>query len=187
MPGMRPKKEGLNERNDTMIVAKADGGMSEVNDVYSEFGELHCDKEGITIDIQEKVPVLEPTVTGRPPVQRKTIYFLDSEPIDAGFDPHFMHGKLKAAYNLSASGNTKDAERERNHKRMMDLMFIMAGLFMLFLAFVLPMFGITVSMGEPEGGSAPSRPSGPAESTFPTPTPGPVSQYWQRVGRGEWL
>ena len=57
---LKQKKERMHERNDSMIIAKSDGGMVEATDVYQEFGELHSDEDGATIDIQHKIPILEP-------------------------------------------------------------------------------------------------------------------------------
>ena len=151
MPGMKPKKEGFRDRNDSLVVVKADGGLVEANDVYQEFGELHSDKDGVTIDIQHKIPVLHPTVLGRPPVQEKMLYYIDEEPQDCGFDPFYMHGKLKSAYGMSASGNTVEAEAERKHKRMMDTIFMIVAVFLLVFAFFLaPLMGFELRTGGEE-------------------------------------
>lgn len=108
MPRGANKSEGLKEKNDTLVVVKADGGLTLAKDVYQEFGELHSDKDSVTIDIQQKIPVLKPTILGRPPLQDRTLYYVDEEPLDAGFDPNFMHGKLNAAYSQTISGDTID-------------------------------------------------------------------------------
>ena len=145
----RQKREKMNEKNDTIVIAKADGGVAEDDKVFQEFGELHSEEFGATINIQHKIPVLEPTVLGRPPVQKKMIYYIDEEPQDCGFDPEFMFGKLPSAYNLSANGNGHENEEERKHKRNMDVLFVIAGAFFLVFAILIaPMIGWTLKSGD---------------------------------------
>ena len=176
MPGMRPKKEKMRDRNDSLIIVKADGGLVEADNVYQEFGELHSDEDGATIDVQQKIPVFEPTVVGQPPIQKRTIYYIDEEPQDCGFDPYFMFSKLKSAYVLSASGETTDADNAAKHKRTMDMVFTAAAVFLLLFAFVLsPLFGIRFS----GTGTQTTAPQGAPENSFPTPTPVPMSRHIQ--------
>ena len=191
MPGMRPKKEGMREKNDSLVIVKADGGLVEADNVYQEFGELHSDKDGATVDVQHKIPVFEPAVVGRPPIQKRTIYYIDEEPQDAGFDPFYMFGTLKSVYNLSASGDTMDADVERKHKRTMDMIFTIFGAFLLVFAFFLaPLIGFSLKTtgdaepdpSNPPSPSSPSSPNTPAEGAFPTPTP-QSSLYWEEIGR----
>ena len=138
-------KEGFRDQNDSLVVTKADGGLVETSNVYQEFGELHSDDDGVSFDLQRKIPVYRPTVLGRPPVQDRMIYYLDEEPSDSGFDPVFMHGKLKSAYGMSASRETRDAEKERNHKRLMDALLTVAGGFLLVFAFfIAPAIGFKI-------------------------------------------
>ena len=162
-------KEGFRDQNDSLVVTKADGGLVETSNVYQEFGELHSDDDGVSFDLQRKIPVYRPTVLGRPPVQDRMIYYLDEEPSDSGFDPVFMHGKLKSAYGMSASRETRDAEKERNHKRLMDALLTLAGAFLLVFAFfIAPAIGFKIGDAEatessttaPKGGGNASETAG---------------------------
>ena len=158
MPSKKNKSEGFKERNDTLVVVKADGGLVLADDVYQEFGELHSDKDSVTIDIQHKIPVLRPTILGRPPVQHGTLYYVDEEPLDAGFDSQFMHGKLKSAYSQTISGDTVEADKQRSHKRKKDLFFMITGVFFLAFALIIaPMMGLELRTGGEEGTVAPVR------------------------------
>ena len=165
MPSGKRRKEGMRERNDSLVVVKADGGQVEADDVYQEFGELHSDKDSVTIDVQHKIPVLHPTILGRPPIQKRTLYYVDEEPQDAGFDPFYVHGKLKSAYGLSYTGDTVEAEAERKHKRLMDMLFTCVGGFLLvFALFIGPMMGFELQTGPDEGPAvAPTEAAPPAE------------------------
>ena len=159
MPGS-DKSEGLREKNDTLVVVKADGGLTLAKDVYQEFGELHSDKDSVTIDLQQKIPVLKPTILGRPPLQDKTLYYVDEEPLDAGFDSKFMHSKLNAAYSQTISGDTMEAEKERKHKRLKDIVYIGTGAFLLLFALILaPMMGLELKTSGEEGTAPAVRPA----------------------------
>ena len=169
MPGARPKKEGMRERNDSLIIVKADGGLVEANDVYQEFGELHSDKDGATINLQHKIPVYHPTVLGRPPIQDRMIYYVDEEPQDCGFDPFYMFGKLKSVYNLTATDNTHDSDTDRKHKRNMDMIFtIFGGFLLVFAFFIAPMIGFSLKTS---GETVTPAPAEQRNNSFPTPTP----------------
>ena len=147
----RLKKEGMYDQNDSLVIVKADGGLVEAEKVYQEFDELHSDQDGATIDVQHKIPVLEATVFGRPPIQTKTTYYIDEEQRDCGFDPSFMFGKLKSAYNLSITKGTHEAEGERKHRRNMDIIFVCAGACLLMFAFFLaPLMGWSLNTGSTE-------------------------------------
>ena len=166
MPGSANKSEGLREKNDTLVVVKADGGLTLAKDVYQEFGELHSDKDSVTIDLQQKIPVLKPTILGRPPLQDRTLYYVDEEPLDAGFDPKFMHSKLNAAYSQTISGDTMEAEKERKHKRLKDLVYMGTGAFFLLFALILaPMMGLQLQTSGEEGAAPAIR--APAVETAP--------------------
>ena len=161
------KKEKMRERNDSLVIVKADGGLVEADDVYQEFGELHSDTDGATIDIQHKIPVFRPTVLGRPPIQDKMIYYVDAEPEDAGFDPNFIFGKLKSAHNLSVAKGTLEAEKERKHRRNMDLIFVASGVFLLIFAlFLAPAMGFSLRT---DGGAGGNRRPPPVDETAPPP------------------
>ena len=150
------KKERMHERNDSCIIIKADGGMVEADDVYQEFGELHSDTDGVTINLQHKVAVLKPTVLGRPPVQDKMVYYVDQEPNDCGFDPEFMFGKLKSAYTMSARKRTIEAQQEKSHQRTMDIVFVVMGVSLLLFAFVIaPIIGFTLNTDNSDEGPRP--------------------------------
>lgn len=169
---MKSKKERMRERNDSLMIVKADNGLVEADNVYQEFGELQSDSDAITIDIQHKIPVFKPTVLGRPPIQDRMIYYIDDEPEDAGFDPVFMFGKLKSAYNLSFSKNTQEQDQEQKHRRNMDVMFILAGTGLLVFAFfIAPLIGFSFT-------------TGPSEETPPAPTPTPEASI--TIERSPW-
>ena len=171
MLGSANKSEGLREKNDTLVVVKADGGLTLAKDVYQEFGELHSDKDSVTIDLQQKIPVLKATILGRPPLQDRTLYYVDEEPLDAGFDPKFMHSKLNAAYSQTISGDTMEAEKERSHKRLKDLVYMGTGAFFLMFALVLaPMMGLQLKAGGEDSPPvrAPIETEQPAETQKPT-------------------
>lgn len=157
MPGRNNKSEGMHERNDSLVIVKADGGLVVANDVYQEFGELHSDKDGVTIDIQNKIPILKPTIIGRPPIQDRMVYYVDEDGQDCGFDPFYMYGKLKSAYNLSRSNRTQDADANQKHKRNMDMMFTVAGgCVLLFALFLAPLMGFSLKINQDEAPPPPA-------------------------------
>ena len=140
--------EGYRDRNDSIVIAKGDGGIWETDKIYQEFGELHADQEGISINLQEKVPVYEPTKIGRPPVQRRKTYYVDEEQAECAFDPHYIHGKLYAAYNQSVAEETLEAQKARDDRRKKDTAFIVLGVLILVMfVIVLPAFGWSLNVG----------------------------------------
>ena len=130
------KHEKLREKNDVLIIAKQDGGVVEIDDIRPEYGELRSESEDVSVAGMKKIPVYRPTVSGRPPLLHRTVYYLDSEPADPGFDATFNHGTLRAAYRQSVAEQISEGEKQRRHAQMIDRITLAVGAGVLIFALV---------------------------------------------------
>ena len=128
---MRGRTERHDEKNDVVIVAKADGGISQTKDVREEFGWLHVDEWGMTFPLIDPVPVYAFTREGHAVIQSYSAYFFADETPSPFTLDRLMHTGLEEAYRTAANGRSVRQRKDDQSRIRLNWVCALAGIALL--------------------------------------------------------
>ena len=143
------KAEGLNEQNDTIIIAKRDGGTTIVDDGSTAYGSIHSKKAGIDFKIRSKIPWLGMTRVGHKPEQIGSLYYFNDDGENPYEDPQFMFHELVETYRKHERGTFDDRSKidKIMQSSFVQIVAVLMGIAMVVYVFVLaPMYGIGLNV-----------------------------------------
>ena len=146
--------EGLREANDHFLIAKHDGGMSELTDMVPIGTELYSGKENSSIpNTTKKVAVLQFVSENRPPMVKSSVLYMDHDGTDPYEDAVFAFRHLKAVTSRASRQATPDMKKQQQQKMIIDIACMVVGVLLICGSIFGSINGLTIGATQDSEGS----------------------------------